>query len=306
MFISEHSFRLFLRDVCAMANVALTGEIEYLFREYIKLIEFIGVGDDAPDEDTAFYERMSMLALTSGKVLAAPAHLRLQDLNSARMKVGFPTIPIPDETLPQEVDAPEEVTPPIGDGVPEAESQCDTDPCPEEPTDEGSSAEEAPYIDGTQMHDNNIIMDMYLPVAEFKEQYSVKQRKGSKKIVRQLKAVSRNKFREFDDNPDWKKLSGDITMARLGEDAYKKRRLLRGAKTIHTGANVVDGIKQLDGFLHRRAVERIPLAIIRDGLPNIKTCLTKGEQLILMRYGTYVPRWRPNVKFKRAMALLLE
>lgn len=305
MFISEHSFRLFLRDVCAMANVALTGEIEYLFREYIKLIEFIGVGDDAPDEDTAFYERMSMLALTSGKVLAAPAHLRLQDLDSARMKVGFPTIQIPDETLPQEVDVSDKVAPPVGDDAPEIESQCDTDPCPEELTSD-SSAEEAPYVDGTQMHDNNIIMDMYLPVAEFEEQYSVKQRKGSKKIVRQLKAVSRNKFREFDDNPDWKKLSGDITMARLSEDAYKKRRLLRGAKIIHTGANVIDGIKQLDSFLHRRAVKRIPLAIIRDELPNIKTCLTKGEQLILMRYGMYVPRWRPNVKFKRAMALLLE
>lgn len=300
MFQSEHGFRLFLRDVCAMANVALTGEIEYIFREYVKLIEFIGVGDDAPDDDTAYFERINMLALTAGKILAAPAHLRMQDLERARAKVGFPLAPIPDET-PQVVEA----------QVPEMDSvqqcQLETDPCPEEPEQtDAPIIEDPPYIEGTQMHHNNIIMDMHLPVAEFEEQYSVKQRKGSKKLVRQLKCTSTNKFKESDVDPDWKKLSGRITLSRMGEDSYKKRRLLRGAKKIHTGADVVDGINQLNSYLYNRAVKNIPHALATDRLPYIKTCLTKGEQLILMRYGTYAPRWRPNVKFKRAMALLLE
>lgn len=282
-----------------MANVALTGEIEYIFREYVKLIEFIGVGDDAPDEDTAYYERINMLALTAGKILSAPAQLRMQDLERARAKVGFPLAPIPDET-PQNVD----ISDPVGA---EQQSQPIADPCPEEPDQlEVPPVAEDPYIEGTQMHNNNIMMDMHLPVAEFEEQYSVKQRKGTKKIVRQLKCVTTNKFKEYDVNPDWKKLSGRITLARMGEDSYKKRRLLRGAKKIHTGANVVDGINQLNERLYTRAVRDIPHALATDGLPYIKTCLSKGEQLILMRYGTYAPRWRPNVKFKRAMALLLE
>lgn len=320
MFLSEQSFQLFLRDVCAMANQPKTGTIEFLFREYIKIIEHMGVGNDAPDEDSAYYDRISVLAITAGRILAAPPHLRLSDLEVAKKRAGLLPEPIdvPVEAAPDSTDRVESVleqTPVSPQHTETVESEslheqvvCDDIETPLPPQEEPPTLEEpiAPYSEGTQVHDQNAILDMHVPVADFECKFEVRRRRGCNRHIKQHVATSSNKFADFKlpDDAATEKIARRATAARLLDDRYKKR-LPPGVKLNTSDTAVVKCYKMLDKLIYDHQLQRIPESILSGTLLERRFNMSYGVFLLLMRHGNAISSWRPRVKLKQAVSVLL-
>lgn len=301
-FLSERGFDLFIRDVCAMANEPRTGTIEFLFRQYVSLIEHMGVGEDADNEEDAYMDCMQVLALTCGRVFAAPKHLRLSDLNVALGKAGLPPAslePTPKTSankMPHRLSFAQPVEEVILDEV-------STELIIEDP--ELHIAES--YVEGTQMHEANKFLDEVVPVAEFTEEWEVRRRRGANRHIKKLKAVSANKFVIPDSTPRpaLNRLAKAAISTRLMDDKSRKRLPSVKVRCAMKPAYLEEVIIGLDRMIYEHGVKSIPHRIINNSLDTVKTGLSRGEFDILLRHCNAVSSWKPRVKMKQAITLLL-
>lgn len=305
MFLSESGFKLFLRDVCAMANCQPTGEIEYLFREYVKLIEYMGVGSDAPDEDSAYYDRIQVLALTAGRILAAPQHHRMSDLRIAQKRAGMV---LEDEgtvtqtAVTEELQLKEDTVEILEIQPIPIHTALVVEECAEEVIE--NPPVEPSYCEGAQVHDRNLVMDKFLPVADFTVSFETKRRRGSLKKIRCHTATSGNKFLEQLPQDQRVHYAFRSSSARVEDPNFKKDRLPHRIRVV-SGTQVLDGVKDLEECMYEDQLKRIPERVIANELDKTKLTLSAGEYMLLLRYGTYASRVRPRVKFKQALSVIL-
>lgn len=296
MFISEASLKCFLRDVCALANVPLTGKVEYHVREIIKLIEFMGVGTDADNEDDAFMDRMSCLALHTSRLLRSAPDTWDDHLAYCQRQAGYTTTP----------PAPKEVQPATVVTTPAVEEITDG-PQPEAEDIEPPKTADSCYSEG---HGQECSEDEFLPLTTWDTQFVDKRRRGKIRKVKRRIATGPNRFlippteatRQAIRNAEYR-LEDNIRF----ENTCKSRiSASLGGRYEPTSieSHLSDNLRTLeDIYIHRQQRDVIDL-LVHDSSGFIG--FSDGDLTLLARTGRMGSRrWRPSVKMKAYLTNLL-
>lgn len=307
MFMSERGFHLFLRDVCAMANYPVTSEVEYLLREYVKIIEF--TYDEDVDEDTAYFERAQLLSFSASRIFTTDRKHWHSDLLVMKRRVGYPLeeessseevcedVPVVETTLIEEAAPVPEVLPPGELWKIEQHTlpTCDTDT----------------FNEGTAIHDELMVADLVTPIAgtldDFTPTVTVVKRKGRKKKIK--KYVRRSQTNEFlsritgpDDPPAVRILSNCDHTYYLSD--FHRQTLPRRAPESRCKDVIIDNARELESQFVMAQSKRVVDYCLYDKPPDIGLNLAV-LRLNIRRIAQLGSRWKPSVKFKTISTLLL-
>lgn len=304
--MSERGFHLFLRDVCAMANYPVTSEVEYLLREYIKIIEF--TYNEDVDEDTAYFEQAQLLSFSASRIFTTDRKHWHSDLLVMKRRVGYP---LEEESTSEEVcqDVPEPQEqeapiPEVPEVLPPAElwkveqhtlPECDTDK----------------FNEGTAIHEEMMVADLVTPIAgtpdDFTPTVTVVKRKGrKKKIKKYVRLTDTNEFlsriTSLEDKPAAKVLANCDHAYYLSD--FHRQSLPRRVPGCRYRDVIIDNTRVLEDQFVQAQSKRI-LDYCLDGKPpNIGLNLAV-LRLHIRRIAQLGSRWKPSAKFKTLSTLLL-
>lgn len=301
--MSERGFHLFLRDVCAMANYPVTSEVEYLLREYIKIIEFTYTED--VDEDTAYFEQAQLLSFSASRIFTTDRKHWHSDLLVMKRRVGYP---LEEELSSEEVctDTPNiiEELAPIPEDLPPAELwQVEQHTLPECNTDS--------FNEGTHIHDEMMVADLVTPIAgspdDFTPTVTTVKRKGRKKKIKKfVRKIQTNEFlnriTSLDDEPASKILSNCDHAYYQSE--FHRQSLPRRAPESRYKDVIIDNARILEDQFVMAQSKRIVDYCLYDKPPDIGLNLAV-LRLNVRRIAQLGSRWKPSVKFKTISTLLL-
>lgn len=309
--MSERGFHLFLRDVCAMANYPVTSEVEYLLREYVKIIEF--TYNEDVDEDTAYFEQAQLLSFSASRIFTTDRKHWHSDLLVMKRRVGYPL----DEIIPNEEvceepptqveeqhapipvvpDLPPEPLPPSDLWLVEQHTlpECDTDS----------------FNEGTLIHDEMMVADLVTPIAgtddDFSPTVTVVRRKGRKKKIK--KYVRRSQTNEFlnritciEDAPAHRVLT-NCDHSYYHSD-FHRQSLPRRAPEGRCKDVIIDNARILENQFVMAQSKRVVDYLLFDKPPDIGLNLAV-LRLNIRRIAQLCSRWKPSVKFKMLSTLLL-
>lgn len=296
MFISEASLKCFLRDVCALANIPLTGKVEYHVREIIKLIEFMGVGTDADNEDDAFMDRMSCLALHTSRLLRSAPDTWDSHLAYCQRQAGYTiTPPAPEEVQPVTIVLPPGAEEIIDDPQPEVEDidlPKTTDGC---------------YSEG---HGQECSEDEFLPLTTWETHFVDKRRRGKIRKIKRRVATGPNRF----SIPPTEATRQAIRNAEYRlEESIRCDNLCKSRISASLGGHyeptsiesyLSDNLRVLeDVYIHRQQRD-VTSTLVHNSSEFIG--LSDGDFTLLARTGRMGSRrWRPSVKMKAYLTNLL-
>lgn len=303
MFMSERGFHLFLRDVCAMANYPVTSEVEYLLREYIKIIEFTYTED--VDEDTAYFEQAQLLSFSASRIFTTDRKHWHSDLLVMKRRVGYPLEEEPSseevcEDVPQVIEEPAptpEVLPPAELWKVEQHTLplCNADD----------------FNEGTHIHDEMMVADLVTPIAgtsdDFTPTVMTVKRKGRKKKIK--KYVRRSQANEFLnritslDNEPARKILSNCDHAYYGSD-FHRQSLPRRAPESRYKDVIIDNARILEDQFVWAQSKKVVDYCLYDKPPDIGLNLAV-LRLNIRRIAQLGSRWKPSVKFKTISTLLL-
>lgn len=304
MFISDKHLSRFTRDICAMANIQPSGELECVLRGFCEIIEFLQIGDDAESADAAFYDQMSMLAMTATKLVHADPSDWTNELQRARVRAGMHdgdtanTIPVP----PKEDIPNAEPSPPVDD----------------EHSDEFVIEEEClhvveeqlitDYSEGTQIHDMNEVLDSVVPVATWDVKFIRKPRRGKKRLIKKYVKTDSSSF----DKCTTVDKSDDIHSVRRKEST--RCRYDYGVEPYVGTGNLEDrrvfphytthNLQQLEDALCEIQRRNILPHILQGDIHNCKIGFDTATIKLILRHCSMSSKRKPSVKMKRYLSIL--
>lgn len=320
--MSERGFHLFLRDVCAMANYPVTSEIEYLLREYIKIIEF--TYNEDVDEDTAYFEQAQLLSFSASRIFTTDRKHWHSDLLVMKRRVGYPLeeeqsseeickdVPEPAEasaptlevSVEQHLSKPAEEFAPTPEVLPPQDlwmveqhtlPECDTDK----------------FNEGTAIHEDLMVADLVTPIAGSNDDFtatvtSVKRRGRKRKIKKFVRTVQTNEFLERIDSID--RPPAARVLANCDHPYYlsdhHRRSLPRRAPESRCRDVIIDNARILEDQFVQAQARRLIDYCLYDKPPDIGLNLAV-LRLHVRRIAQLGSRWKPSAKFKTISTLLL-
>lgn len=308
MFISDKHLSRFTRDICAMANIQPSGELECVLRGYCDIIEFLQIGDDAESADAAFYDQMSMLAMTATRVVHAESSSWMPELQRARSRAGMQS----DAQQPDPVIIPPLVESSIHVPVSPVEDSPLED-VPEFAVEEEciNVVEESlitNYSEGTQIHEAMQPCDSIVPVATWDIKYIRKPRRGKKRIIKKFVKTDKSSFDEYTTVDQ----SDDIHSVRHKESTRLKYDY--GVEPFIGTGNLQDrrvfphytthNIRELERALCEVQERNVLQHVLQKDIHNCRIGIDTATVKLLLRHCSMDSKRKPSVKMKRYLSIL--
>lgn len=308
MFISDKHLSRFTRDICAMANIQPSGELECVLRGFCDIIEFLQIGDDAESADAAFYDQMSMLAMTATKIIHADPSSWMSELQRARSRAGMQSEApeLDPEVIPPEVEPPNLVPVlPVEDSPLEDVPQFAVE---EECINVVEESLITNYSEGTQIHEAMQLSDSVVPVATWDIKYIRKPRRGKKRIIKKFVKTDKSSFDEYTTVDQ----SDDIRSVRHKESTRLKYDY--GVEPFVGTGDLPDrrvfphytthNIRALEHTLLGVQERNILQHVLQNDIHNCRVGMDTATVRLLLRHCSMDSKRKPSVKMKRYLSIL--